>query len=521
MARTKTTPIEEPSEAAAPKRGRGRPRTNTNYAAPGETSPELEAAVRTGAELDSDNSHLDIFALQRAYDPLDWEKGGLFMYLFRTAPVIDRGRTGNDFNIQKFTRPTDPDEIMRASYGGSGGYKLTLVRYNPTTRLTTNIRQEYFKILNYDFPPRIPFGEWLDSDNNKEWAWAKPKLQALARQEAAAEQAAAQGAPAAAGEDKVIALVRELLPGARKDEASTIAAEVVQAIQREQPKTSAGLEAIVLKLLESKNGGGGDDHLRAELIESRRFQNELLLKLTEANKGTVAAPRSLLAELRELAEAKDVLGTIFGRGGKVTTDGKIEWPEVGVRIGEKLIEAAGPVMQAIAMRSGVKQPARRTAEVANGAGALPTSATAAAEQETPEEIQEMIANISEQFGPMFDEVTPFLSNYFVRGVTGMEFRDWFIQEYGRRAYDGLKQLHPQTIADVIELRKTEAPTELLRGQLAQLAPKEQVLQFIAQFLSSEPSEFSEDEETAGDIQQPAPGLPASAAPNGRASDGGF
>jgi hypothetical protein len=520
MARAKTTPIDEAAESKQeqPRRNKGgRPRKHTNYAAPGETSPELEAAAQTGAELD-ENKELDIFELQRAYDPLDWEKGGLFMYLYRTAPVIDRGRVGADFNVQKFSRPTDTDEIMRASYGGSGGYKLTLIRYDPTTRLTKTIRQQYFKILNYDFPPRIPFGEWLDSDNNKEWAWAKPKLQALARQEAAAEQAAAHtaGTPAMQDGGPVLELLRELLPAGRKNEAQAIADEVVQAIQRDQPKTSAGLEAIVLKLIEGK-AGGGDDHLRAELVESRRFQNELLLKIAEGNKA--AAPRSILAELKELAEAKDVLGAIFGRGGaKSAPDGKIEWPEVGVRIGEKLIEAAGPVMQAIAMRSGIKQPARRTAEVARGAGALPAGVASEVEQETPEEVQEMIANISKQFGPMFDEVTPFLSNYFARGVSGMDFRDWFIQEYGRRSYDGLRQLHPQTIADVIELRKTEAPTEQLRSQLAQLTPKEQVLHFIAQFLSDEASEFTQDDDDTPEVSQPAPPAPV---PNGRARDGGF
>lgn len=129
----------------------------------------------------------------------------------------------------------------------------------------------------------------------------------------------------------------------------------------------------------------------------------------------------------------------------------------------------------------------------------------------------MIAQISKQFGPMFDEVTPFLSNYFLRGVSGMEFRDWFIQEYGRRSYDGLRQLHPQTIADVINLRKTEAPTESLRGQLAQLAPTEKVLEFITQFLSDESSEYSEDEEVA---EPGAVGLQMPAAGTAR-SGGGF
>lgn len=127
----------------------------------------------------------------------------------------------------------------------------------------------------------------------------------------------------------------------------------------------------------------------------------------------------------------------------------------------------------------------------------------------------MIAKISNQFGPMFDEVTPFLSNYFARGVSGMHFRDWLIEEYGRRTYDGLRQLHPQTIVDVIELRKTEAP-ENLRGQLALLTPAPKLLEFVEQFLSDFAAEYDDD------IEQPAaaPTAPAPA-PNGAARVGGF
>lgn len=520
MARTRAAEVDETPEPVeeAPKRGRGRPRSNNNLAAPGETSPEIEQALATGAEIDQ-RKDLDIFALQRAYDPVDWEKGGLFMYLYRTAPVIDRGRTGSEFNVQKFTRPTDIEEIMRASYGGSGGYKLTLIRYTPTDRMTKVIRNEYFKILNYDYPPRIPYGEWIDGDNNKEWAWAKPQLQALAKKEAEASKAEAGGASGSAANGEVLELVRELLPAARKNEAASIAAEVVREIQRDQPKASAGLEAVVLKLLERDSGGENLAALRLELAEARKRGDDLMMKMLDTRLAPAAtAPRSLLAELKELAEAKDALGNLFGRGGGKVTNEKMDWPEVGVRIGEKLIEAAGPVMQAIAMRNGIKQPAARAAQVAAGAAGVPAAAAATPDVETPEEVQEMIANISKQFGPMFDEVTPFLSNYFLRGVSGMEFRDWFIQEYGRRSYDGLRQLHPQTICDVIDLRKTEAPTESLRGQLAQLAPKEKVLEFIGQFLSDEPSEYSgEDEEVA---EPGAVGLQMPAAGTAR-SGGGF
>lgn len=496
-----------------PPRPRGRPRTRG--IAPVETEaieiPEepAEIAARPSSGALDQNTTLEFFDLLQAYDPADWSSGGLIAYLYRTAPVIDRSRTGQDYNLQKFTRAFDADEIMKAAYGGSGGYKILLRRFNAKTRHTDPIRDYFFRILNYEYPPRIPAGDWLDSENNREWQWARPKLEALARAEAVAAQQL-NGAPAAGpSDDKVLNLVRELLPAARKDEAQSIAEAVVTAIQRDRPQTSAGLENIVLTLLNRDSDSGGMAALRAEVAAARQRADELMIRLLDRATGPASAPRSLLAELKELAEAKDVLGNIFGRGARPAADTKLEWPEVGMRVADSFIKMAPNIVQAFTLgKAGIRQPARPAAPPTNGAPQIPGS-----EQpiESPEEIQEMIRNISNSYGPMFDEVTPFLSNYFVRGATGMQFRDWLIEEYGRRAYDGLRQLHAQTIADVIELRKTEAP-ENIRPQLAQLTPREKLIGFIAQFLSDEPAEY---EEVAEQHEPPQP-----AAANGR-GPGGF
>jgi hypothetical protein len=509
--------VETPEIEAPPiKRGKGRPRTRptlTDEQAAALNQPIESTAENpdkpeiTGAWLDEHASDYDFFDLLQAYPPLDWEIGGLVLYLYRTAPIIDRGRTGQDYNLQKFSRPTDSDSIMQASYGGSGGYKLILSRFDSRTRHTKRIRDHYWKILNFDFPPRIPAGDWLDNDNNKEWAWARPKLEALARAEAAAghqQTAAPLVAPAAdpnaAAMPTILSLLDRFLPAGSKDQAQTIATEVLKTLKNEQGNQSRGLEAVVLKLLDRTDGGGNAD-LRAELAEARRFQNELLLGFADKPAAAPAERRSLAQELKDLLEVKSTIGQLFGRGGG-PAESKLDWPQVGMHVAEELFKAAPSIVQAIALGkagANIKQPGRPPAA---GAATLPPGAQ---QQpiETPEEVREMIAKISAQFGPMFDEVTPFLENYFSRGVTGMHFRDWLIEEYGRRTYDGLRQLHPQTICDVIELRKTEAPTELLRGQLSKLTPPDRLMHFIGEFLSDDEAEF---EDAANEIaaSQPRP-----------------
>ena len=114
-----------------------------------------------------------------------------------------------------------------------------------------------------------------------------------------------------------------------------------------------------------------------------------------------------------------------------------------------------------------------------------------------------IEEINAQFGATFDEFTPELVKTFDRDLSGMDFRDWFIEEFGARVYSFLRKMDVRTILGVIELRKQTAP-EHLRPQLALLTPPAKVEKFILEFQSNDPApnyggEEEEDEPTgAGD-----------------------
>lgn len=111
---------------------------------------------------------------------------------------------------------------------------------------------------------------------------------------------------------------------------------------------------------------------------------------------------------------------------------------------------------------------------------------------TPEEQSKMVDQIATQYGPFFDEVTPHLVDQFHK-FDGLEFRDWFCEEYGKSMYRTLTTFSQQTILEVIERRKQIAPDQI-RARLAELQPRERLATFIEEFYSDE--QLDDDEPDA-------------------------
>lgn len=482
--------------------GEGRPRTRPE--------PQDVAEIPDASEIDTAEG--DFFDNLKMYDPREWESGVLFMYLYRLAPIIDRERTGSFHNIQKFSRPCDSDEIMRSSYGGSGDYRIILNRFNPGSRRTDRIRDHLFKILNMDFPPRIPVGEWLDHEKNRDWLWAKPQLMAIEKQAAenALKNPAATPVPLPAigtGSEinTVLAILDRFGIKGNKDD---LTKEITKLLERQHaeamgnksdPMQMVSTVINAVKDLIPKGNDAALDRMHAELAEERRFNRDLLMKM---NTGQAAPQKSILAELKELLSAKEVLGPLF-RGRSEKTD----WGNVVLEVGKGLIETAPAMVQAFAMgKAGmIPKPRQRPAATAAPGAQQIQDAEIVQDELGPiseEEKQMMIAQISQQFGHMFDEITPMLVDRFESGLTGMHFRDWFVTEYGKRTYEGMCSMDPQTILDVIELRKTQAPTPELRAKLTRMTPPADVMRFIKEFVSD--AEATYDDDPAPEAEPSAP-----------------
>ena len=96
-----------------------------------------------------------------------------YVYLYRLYPITDRRAAGNPIWINKYPQPFNREDVLRDH--GSGIYKAELLESLPTQagkRLAVSI----FQILNTDYPPKIPAGEWVDDPKNADWEWCRPKL---------------------------------------------------------------------------------------------------------------------------------------------------------------------------------------------------------------------------------------------------------------------------------------------------------------------------------------------------------
>lgn len=108
----------------------------------------------------------------------DWER--TLVYLYRTAPLIDRTLGGDKKFICKYSSPFDEDQVMKEF--GSGGYTARVTEAVPGKNETKQVDSHSFTIMNVKFPPQIPAGQWLEDNRNEQWKWAKDALEVQQRQ---------------------------------------------------------------------------------------------------------------------------------------------------------------------------------------------------------------------------------------------------------------------------------------------------------------------------------------------------
>lgn len=475
----------------------------TDKRPPGRPRSERAAKADTG-QGDVGESFFDSL---KALTEQDW-KDLYTVYLYRCEPYTDRKVTGNDNFIMKYTQPIDQQSVMEEY--GSGKYLAVLNQFNPATRHSKAAYSHYFRIMNMNYPPKLPLGEWINDGRNKDWAWAKPLLE----QAEAKRLQLLQTQGTTAGMDQAtemfnaaVAAVRQLRPDQSPDQQNSLAGQVIQSMEKSADRmlamaNPAQFFTMVEKMLsmnKSSDGGilplitGQLDALRLELSEERRFNRELLTKISTPS----TEPKRSLKD--EILEMKEVVG-IF-RGGSSANSGT-DWGAVALQIGGKLLDVAGGVTSAILANKGQKPAARPPVTVnANPSLPAPDAAQPVAPQDTAltEEQRQMqnLEMINNQFGWMFDMVTPYLVDMFHKS-TGMHFRDWFLDEHGDFAYRQIKVMSPETIVAIFELRKQVAPPTI-QQQLVQLSPPEKVSQFVLEFLSDVPAdeEGDEDEEQSG------------------------
>jgi hypothetical protein len=153
--------VEEPNIAVQPEK-------NKRKKAPARTKKQ---PVREPKAPQTENTPTFFQAMGRIQKE-DWGPRAT-IYLYRVEPVIDRLRASDKKYIMTYAEPINEDKILADH--GSGRYKAVLNFKKPAANQGDEIDSYYFDILNIQFPPKIPQGEWTDDPRNKRWAWAKQK----------------------------------------------------------------------------------------------------------------------------------------------------------------------------------------------------------------------------------------------------------------------------------------------------------------------------------------------------------
>ena len=115
----------------------------------------------------------------------DWDR--TLVYLYRTAPLIDRTQSGDRKFICKYAAAFDEDQVMQEY--GSGNYLARVTETTPGKNESKQVDQFSFNIMNLAYPPQVPLGQWIDDPRNDQWKWAKDLLEAKQRPQPASSPA--------------------------------------------------------------------------------------------------------------------------------------------------------------------------------------------------------------------------------------------------------------------------------------------------------------------------------------------
>jgi hypothetical protein len=449
---------------------------------PDARQPETATAVL------SEEGAQDFFQKMTNYSSEQWSQ--MMLYVYRTAPQIDRRAAGQPMNIQKYAHPIDAERIMLDH--GSGGYRIDWT--SRASGRSVRLAQHYFNILNMDHPPKVPLGDWIDAPENDAWKWAKPAL-AEQQQTVTTPNGQTLVLPASRNTPKeffeTLKQFKEIT-GAETKEGQGVADRAISALIESNRQN--------VELARHNAAPAGEETMLVKmLMEDRRAQREELAALRSLILDK-PEPKSLVEQLAELTPIINLLKP--GRGNPapaVEPDGVMgivnkvadHIPDILSMIG--MMRAGGPA----APGGPLPAPLPPFAPPAAAADpSRPADQAPAPDSFTPEQraelanLQKRMAAAWNTYGKLIEQCAQFMVDQFTRGLTGYDFRDWFCDSWGKINWNNLKR---DAGPDVMTALTQQHPK--LREILT---PPERVLHFFIQFFTLEGEEQVEGPTTTNE-----------------------
>jgi hypothetical protein len=260
------------------------------------------------------------------------EESQTISYLWRIEPFTDRRGGGKPTSIEKYARIIDP--IVVRDEHGSGNYRLDVCHIPKNGGASTRQRQIYFNVMHPDYPPKIPYGEWINDPANERWKWAEPKLR-----ETAGDIHGTNGANGQVPNPQ--GMFSTILEGVRTlrgdtSESSGLATAVIDMVRDNQdemrklsnPATQLGALKELLAVIQpkpSEEGGGLKYVVDLLMKQNDRLADEL--KESRIAAAAQAKPRNFLEEVREFLPALKEINSSLGMGPK-SSNGHTDWGSI-------------------------------------------------------------------------------------------------------------------------------------------------------------------------------------------------
>ena len=413
------------------------------------------------------------------------------LYLYRLYPITDRRGAGQPVYLNKFSEVVDRDRVMR-DYG-SGIYKLELLQTIPNER-GKKIAVCMFQILNQDYPPKVPAGEWVNDPRNADWEWCRPKLGpgSLNAAGSASPDDIANAVYAKVHQNEqpkkddtpaILAVLANVLDPKRQTD---MIATFATLMKPKEDGMSAILLPLILKMLDKP---AGPDPIVTMLMEDRRAMREEMNRLREQQ----TAPKDTLDSLLENKEKFEALRGLFGKGsGSAAPEG---WAGIADKAIDKLAGPVGQIGLIAAQRYMMQQPAApqqaalpRPAIQPTAVQVTPQPVGAQPEQPPAAPVVDQQSVLVAKYQGVIAQAFPFLLDHF-KDRDGYEFRDWFISpmRFGNSTWFQMRQ---EIGVDGFVNFLATLPPEIQ----AQLSPPEKFKTFMTEFFSDDDPEEGEDED---------------------------
>jgi hypothetical protein len=403
--------------------------------------------------------------------------------VYRLAPIIDRLRGSENKYICIYEEPITEEKIKHDH--GSGRYRLYLSCKSPANKEEKEVDRIEFDILDMNFPPKVPPGEWVEDSRNKPWAWAKPKMPG--------EEIAA----AATASGNMLEAVQVL--GDLQDRAEERARDRIEAGRPQSWDPAAQLTAVANVARDMATALKATPEnpipafiseqmsaMRTELADARRRTDALMDRLLD-NAKAPQQQNGPLSTIKELVSGiKDLLPEIKGLfpqtdeaiAGRVARSHMGSWQEFFQPVLPGLVSAFAPILPVIAQKlagNGPQMPAQ------NMPRSLPS----------PGMVQ---APAGQQPEPNLDAM---LLNALGNERTGADFADSILTLYGPLLYRQVCSLGEAGMLAMLQQRPVWAQLGALQSKMPQ---------FIHEFVTYG-EEGGPDEE-----QEAAPGANADQPP---------